>query len=99
MFIVWGVRTEWGEGVEKEIALCRKHKVRELLLIEEGLAVPQPYEGTNVTYKRFDASDPAKALSEAITSSRDQVVSKARTLDSNNEGMGAVVTSGFRKVG
>jgi hypothetical protein len=74
MFVVWGPRTEWGDGVEKEIELCRKHRIREILLIEDGLALPELYQATQCTYKRYDPTDPAHALSEAVSSLRDQVV-------------------------
>ena len=73
-FIVWALRTDWGEGVEREVQLCRKHKVREVLLIEEGVHLPTMYKGTNRSYKRFDPSDPATALSEAVCSIHDQAV-------------------------
>jgi hypothetical protein len=73
---VWALRTEWGDGVGKEIELCRKHNVRELLLIEEGVDLPELYKGTKTTYKRFDPSDPAKAFSEAIRSLHEQIVTK-----------------------
>ncbi len=80
MFVVWGRRTEWGEGVEKEIELCRKRRMREVLLIENDLALPDIYHGTNCTYKRYDQSDPAHALSEAVSSLRDQIVDSQNRL-------------------
>jgi hypothetical protein len=71
--IVWGQRTGWGDGVEKEIELCRKHNRREILLIAEGVDPPKLYD-SKLAYQRFDPSDPAKGLSEAIASLRAQVV-------------------------
>jgi hypothetical protein len=74
MFVIWGRRTEWGDGVEKEIELCRKRRMREVLLIEDGLLLPDLYQGTSYAYKRYDPTDPAHALSDAVCSLRDQVV-------------------------
>jgi len=74
IFVVWGRRTEWGDGVEKEILLCRKHHLKEILLIEDGLALPGLYQNTQYTYQRYDPADPARALSDAVGSLRDQVV-------------------------
>ena len=74
VIIVWALRTDWGDGVEKEIELCRTHKCREILLIENGVELPELYDGTKATYKRFDPEEPAKALSEAIASLRAQIV-------------------------
>jgi hypothetical protein len=74
MFVVWGRRTDWGDGVGKEIELCRKRRIREILLIEEGLALPDHYQNTNFTYKKYDPEEPACALSEAVSSLRDQVL-------------------------
>lgn len=77
-FIVWALRTDWGQGVGKEIELCRKHKVREVLLIEEGIELPAPYKGTQRAYRRFDPTDPASALSEAVSSVYAQVTGARR---------------------
>jgi hypothetical protein len=74
MFVVWSRRTEWGEGVEKEIELCRKYHIREVLLIEDGLPLPDLYQGTPYAYQRYDPTEPAHALSDAVSSLRDQVV-------------------------
>jgi hypothetical protein len=71
--IVWGLRTEWGEGVEREIDLCRKHCCREILLIAEGVEPPKNYDST-IAYQRFDPVEPAEGLSRAMASLRDQVV-------------------------
>lgn len=78
MFVVWGRRTEWGEGVGKEIKLCRSRRMREILLIEEGLPLPSPYQRTAWVYKRYDADEPAHALSKAVSSLREQVIGSQR---------------------
>lgn len=74
MIVVWGRRTEWGDGVGREIELCRKHRIREILLIEEGLSLPDPYQNTNCPYMRYDPQEPAHTLSKALSSLRDQVL-------------------------
>lgn len=71
--IVWGPRTEWGEGVEREIELCRKHGCREILLIAKGAEPPQTYN-SEIAYQRFDPDEPAVGLSKAIASLRDQAL-------------------------
>lgn len=71
VIIVWALRTDWGEGVEKEIELCRKHGCREILLIAEGVEPPKVYD-SKIAYKRFDPSDPGKGLSDAIADLRAQ---------------------------
>jgi hypothetical protein len=84
MFVVWGRRTEWGDGVGREIELCRKRRIREILLIENGVALPDPYHGTNSTYKRYDPEYPAPVLSEAVSSLRDQILVSRRRLKSSS---------------
>jgi hypothetical protein len=73
-FVIWARRTDWGDGVEREVALCRQHKVREILIIENGVDVPSAYSQTSVMYKRFDPQEPAAALSEVVSSLRAQIV-------------------------
>jgi hypothetical protein len=73
-FIVWARRTEWGEGVEKEVNICRTRGVKEILLIEDGLELPKLYKGTSSAYKRFDPDEPAPALSAAVASLRGQAI-------------------------
>jgi hypothetical protein len=79
MFVVWGRRTEWGEGVGKEIELCRRRRMREIPLVEEGLVLPDAYQNTNCTYKRYDPEDPAHVLSETVSSLRVQVLASQRS--------------------
>lgn len=73
-FIVWASRTDWGNGVEREIQLCRDHGVREMLLIEHGIPLPPQYEGTLISYKRFDPEDLSRGVSEAVTSLRQRAM-------------------------
>lgn len=76
VIIVWSLRTEWGEGVEKEIELCRQYSCREILLVAAGVEPPKIYD-SKLAYQRFDPNDPAKGLSEAIRSLRDQVIASS----------------------
>jgi hypothetical protein len=68
--ILWTRHTEWGGGVEKEIELCRKHGIKEVLLIEHGIRFPSLYDGTDKEYLRFDPDDPFPAFSKVITAQR-----------------------------
>jgi hypothetical protein len=78
VFILWGRRTEWGEGVEREIELCRMHHVREVLLIEHRVDIPTAFGHTPITFKRFDRQEPAEDLSAAVVSLHDQLKGSSR---------------------
>jgi hypothetical protein len=73
-FIIWTLRTEWGKGVQREVRLCRKYSVREVLLIEEGVAIPAEYSGTNVEYSRFLPDEPARKFDHAVCAAREAVL-------------------------
>jgi TIR domain-containing protein len=75
--IMWTVYTEWGGGVKKEIELARKYKIKEVLLLANNIDVPALYKGTDIEFKKFDPSNPAPSLVEAITSMRNQIVSSS----------------------
>ncbi len=77
-FIIWTRRTEWGEGVQREIRLCRKYSVREVLLIEEGVAIPAEFSGTNVEYSRFLQDEPALKFDHAISTTREAVLTSKK---------------------
>ena len=73
-FVVWGERTEWGTGVQREIGLCRKHSVKEVLLLEQSLSVPELFRDTAAEneYSRFHKEDPAASLDRAVMSVRNR---------------------------
>ncbi len=50
---VWTEQTEWGDGVEKEIELAKKHGIYYLPLIEGGMNVPGHFKG-DIEYLSFD---------------------------------------------
>jgi hypothetical protein len=68
--VLWTKYTIWGDGVPREIDLCRKHQIPEVLLIQEGLELPESYRGTAIEYKSFDPDDPHKTFSKVIASLR-----------------------------
>jgi hypothetical protein len=68
-FIIWTKHTQWGDGVEREIELCGKWKVPELLLIENDIPLPEGYSET-VEHQRFDPEDATSAFCEALISRR-----------------------------
>jgi hypothetical protein len=74
ILVIWSSRTEWGSGVKKEIEIARKKKLREVLLIEGDLPLPEMYEGTEIEYQRFNPASPASAFALAVTSLRKQMV-------------------------
>jgi hypothetical protein len=68
--VLWTRHTIWGEGVQKEIELCRKHGIQDVLLIQEDMDLPEPYRGTGVEYRRFDPDDPHGTFSKVIAAVR-----------------------------
>ncbi|HEV2722864.1 MAG TPA: hypothetical protein VG323_22760 [Thermoanaerobaculia bacterium] len=72
-FIVWTDKTDFGEGVQTEIRICRRLGVREIPLLERGLDVPSCFDSRR-TYLRFDPQQPAAEFSEAVASLRTQIL-------------------------
>jgi hypothetical protein len=75
-FIVWTSRTKWGTGVEKEIELCRKHKVSEILLLEKEQEVPTAYLRTPLEYSVFDRVSPGSCFSDAVSALRTKMLKR-----------------------
>lgn len=74
IIVIWSKRTEWGGGVKKEIELARLKSLQEILLIEEGMSLPDIYKDTDIEYQRFSATHPASAFCAAVTSLRAQIL-------------------------
>ena len=76
--VIWNERTDWGDGVKKEIALCRKHGVHELLLLEQSLAVPELFRAAakKNDYSRFHKENPAASLEGAVVAVRNRLLEK-----------------------
>lgn len=72
VFIIWGKRTEWGTGVQREITLCRQHGINEVLLLERHLPVPELFEKAALDheYSIFSVDDPGESFSAAVASIR-----------------------------
>jgi hypothetical protein len=71
-FIIWSKSTEWGTGVQREVQLYRNYHVREVLLLERHLTVPELFKDTvlDVEYSRFNADDPSQSFDAAVASVR-----------------------------
>jgi hypothetical protein len=76
---IWTERTEWGDGVEREIELCKSNNIQNVLLIQRDLPVPHQFKGTGIEYQRFDPEDPLKEYSQAITALRRIIVTRTLT--------------------
>jgi len=76
VMVIWTSRTEWGGGVRREIRLARGKKLREILLIQEGIQLPDIYKDTEIEYQPFNPDMPASAFGKAITSLRKQILSR-----------------------
>src|SRR5262249_43984492 len=75
-FIIWAQRTEWGEGVQREVELCRKHSVAEVLLLEQSLGVPELFRATapQQEYIGFHREDPAEPFERAVVAVRKRLL-------------------------
>jgi hypothetical protein len=67
VLVLWTKHTQWGDGVQREVELCRAHGIQDILLIENGLDLPLAYKGTESEYRRFDYDDPFEPFSKVIT--------------------------------
>jgi TIR domain len=61
MFVIWTSNTRAGTGVQKEIRICRKAGVQDILLLEKGVVRPTQYRRSNKEYVRFE---PDRAILE-----------------------------------
>jgi len=68
--VIWTKHTQWGDGVQREIELCRLHQIQDVLLIEDGLDLPATYKGTGFEYRKFDYDDPFEPFSKVIAARR-----------------------------
>jgi hypothetical protein len=73
---IWTEHTEWGDGVEREIALCQANGMQHVLLIQQGVEIPPQFKGTPIEYQPFDPEDPLEAYAQAITGLRRILLSK-----------------------
>ena len=67
--IIWTSRTQMGPGVQREIELCKTLGVPLVLLIDEGVEIPEAYSAS-VEYQNFKRSNPATAFSKVLTTRR-----------------------------
>jgi TIR domain len=67
--VIWGERTEWSDGVKKEIELCRTHSVREVLLLAENVSRPDMFTG-KIEYMTFDPNLPNDGFAKAVEAIR-----------------------------
>ena len=58
-----------GPGVQREIELCKTLGVPLVLLIDEGVEIPEAYSAS-VEYQNFKRSNPATAFSKVLTTRR-----------------------------
>lgn len=63
---IWTDRTDWGNGVEREIELAKKNGILYAPIIEEPLPTPQHFKGSPIEYMHFDPEGPLRTFSEAV---------------------------------
>ncbi len=68
--ILWTKYTNWGTGVPHEVKLCREYNIPDVLIIQDGLELPEAYKGTGIEYQRFNPNDPLTAFAQVITTQR-----------------------------
>jgi hypothetical protein len=73
---IWTDLTEWGEGVEREIDLCKANDIKYVLLVQNESTPPQQFKGTTIEYQRFDREDPLESFSQAIAALRQIMLSR-----------------------
>lgn len=73
---IWTEQTEWGEGVEKEIELAKKHCIHYVPLIQQDMDVPSHFKDSPIEYQRFDPEGPLGQFAQAIASLRETVLVK-----------------------
>lgn len=70
-FVLWTSKTPLGTGVQKEIKICRKSKVPDILLIEEGVDPPAEYQGSDIEWTRFARNNAPVVFANVIQSYRE----------------------------
>ena len=75
---LWTEETAFTDGVKREVALCRKHGVREKPLLQKGIPIPEPYQGSRINHQLFDAQTPTRVFATVIQQLRDEVLGTTR---------------------
>jgi hypothetical protein len=75
---LWTKNTDFTEGVKREVALCRKYRVKEKPLFEKGIPVPEPYRDGKVRYEWFELETPTRTFAKVIQELRGETLG-ART--------------------
>lgn len=76
-FVIWGIRTEWAKGVEKEIELTRQHRVEEILLLDRRVSELPAIFKSDLEYQRFDHEHPGQGFARAIEATRKRFIGGA----------------------
>lgn len=76
---LWTEETAFTDGVKREVALCRKHGVREKPLIQRGMPIPEPYQGSEIRHQIFDPATPTRVFATVIQELRDEILGTTLT--------------------
>jgi len=79
VFVIWTSETSKGTGVEREIELTREFGKDEILLLENGIDVPELFKKRQFREKertRFDRSAPARIFAEIVVARREMIQGK-----------------------
>jgi hypothetical protein len=71
---IWTTRTQMGQGVEREIELCKRFRIPMVLLIDQDVEVPEQFK-TDIEYQTFNRNNPASAFSQVLTTRREVALS------------------------
>lgn len=73
---LWTDKTDWGEGVAREIQLAIDNGIHYIPLIEETVPVPPEFRNSAIEYQKFHPELPLPQFSKAVTGLREVVMKK-----------------------
>lgn len=74
---IWTENTVFGEGVAREIELCKAGRIKYVLLLQQDCTPPPQFKGSTIEYQRFDPQNCLRSFSQAIEAVREIVLSRS----------------------
>ena len=68
--VLLAIRTEWAEGVKREVELARKYGLEEILLLDRRIGELPPVFKPELEYQRFNHEDPGDGFAKAVEATR-----------------------------
>ncbi len=73
--VLWTRHAAWGSGVQEELSICIRRKLRFMLLLENGARLPSLYD-KSIEYRTFDRENPSEVFSDTIARWKARLPSK-----------------------